>query len=706
MASRINLRVPFLSGAAILFCFVTAGSLCLYLFCLAPTITTAGDSGELISASFRLGIAHPSGYALYCLLGKAFATLLPWGEIAWRYNFFSAICGAVTTGLVAVLVERHLIPLGVPKLQRLWSTLGAGWLLAGFIFFGAQALIAEVYAPAGLAVATLIFCATAWHQTRSRFWLFGLFLALGLALSLHLSTVFLWPGLLILAIWQLRTAKSPLSWRRLASTGALATLAFIVGLSVTLYLPWRASTFPEPPREIIAGQEYTWWQPLDWGHPADFERWKAHVSVQQYKSLLWKPVTLQLGGHEFQLRTFAQSPAAALQRLKELCGFVALQWLWCTPLVLLGAWASWRPQKQRGLAALLTTTFAINVFIAIHYKVDNVFDIANFLFPSYVIMAIWLGIGIAALLTWAAKQGSWSWRLSTLTKLAIIGAIVTQWCLFVSSASWRGNTRVYDETLLRADAIEKLQAETNRPPTLLTFTDDTLFPFWYLQHIEGRAPQTQTPYGPALVATQAAGQLNQYANRLLNAGPVAITQWEEELDAKFPYAPLTPNGNLWELTPHALPPAAKPINKTLSQQLDARFLQKEIRRAEVIGFQIDFAYSPFPGRADEKSDPIQKARQTGWVEVLIAPVSLTLTPRPEQTTTKEDSASPPIFKQTRRLIVLQNAHRGQILRTIVPLQVPIGMPPQEYDVWARIVPEPNDHDTPWTASGRIKLIVR
>ena len=42
-----------------------------YLLTLAPTVT-AEDSGELITAAYTLGVAHPPGFPLWCLLGKLF----------------------------------------------------------------------------------------------------------------------------------------------------------------------------------------------------------------------------------------------------------------------------------------------------------------------------------------------------------------------------------------------------------------------------------------------------------------------------------------------------------------------------------------------------------------------------------------------------------------------------------------------------------
>lgn len=56
---------------------------------MPPTIYI-GDSGELISSSFTLGIGHPPGYPLYLLIGKIFSWF-PVGDIAFRYNLLSTV---------------------------------------------------------------------------------------------------------------------------------------------------------------------------------------------------------------------------------------------------------------------------------------------------------------------------------------------------------------------------------------------------------------------------------------------------------------------------------------------------------------------------------------------------------------------------------------------------------------------------------------
>ena len=53
-----------------------------------------GDSGELVTAVHVLGIAHPTSYPLYVLLGKLWTLLVPIGSIAYRMSLFSAAAAA------------------------------------------------------------------------------------------------------------------------------------------------------------------------------------------------------------------------------------------------------------------------------------------------------------------------------------------------------------------------------------------------------------------------------------------------------------------------------------------------------------------------------------------------------------------------------------------------------------------------------------
>ena len=69
-------------------------SIVFYAFNLTPSLS-GGDNGELTTAMHFLGIAHAPGYPLHTFLGKL-STFIPFENVAWRANFFSAI----STGVV------------------------------------------------------------------------------------------------------------------------------------------------------------------------------------------------------------------------------------------------------------------------------------------------------------------------------------------------------------------------------------------------------------------------------------------------------------------------------------------------------------------------------------------------------------------------------------------------------------------------------
>ena len=78
-----NVKLKTVTGILIFFI-----SLFVYLITLCPTVYV-GDCGELTTSVYQLGIAHPPGYPIYCILGKIFCAI-PFSNIAYRVNFMSA----------------------------------------------------------------------------------------------------------------------------------------------------------------------------------------------------------------------------------------------------------------------------------------------------------------------------------------------------------------------------------------------------------------------------------------------------------------------------------------------------------------------------------------------------------------------------------------------------------------------------------------
>ncbi|MDI6752712.1 MAG: DUF2723 domain-containing protein, partial [bacterium] len=138
-----------------LFCFG------LYLFTLNPTIPFH-DSGDMVAASWLLGIPHPTGYPFYCLFGRFFSTMIPIGNIAYRMNMESAMFASLAVMLV-YFITRTLIT----NPYSLIPSLVAALILAFSPTFWEQAVIAEKYTLNAFFFSLLIFILLKWQETQN-----------------------------------------------------------------------------------------------------------------------------------------------------------------------------------------------------------------------------------------------------------------------------------------------------------------------------------------------------------------------------------------------------------------------------------------------------------------------------------------------------------------------------------------------------------
>src|SRR5712692_10174765 len=100
---------PWVLRDALLAAVTGIAALAVYLCTLAPTVTPE-DSGELIAAAYTLGVPHPPGYPLWCLLAQLFR-LVPGPNPAFAINLMSAVLGAIAASLVCMTTRR----LGAPR---------------------------------------------------------------------------------------------------------------------------------------------------------------------------------------------------------------------------------------------------------------------------------------------------------------------------------------------------------------------------------------------------------------------------------------------------------------------------------------------------------------------------------------------------------------------------------------------------------------
>src|SRR5215470_8919809 len=62
------------------------------------------DSQEIGSAAVRLGVAHPTGFPLVVLVGRALAWAVPYGELAFRVHLGSSLAAALAVAIVVRVV--------------------------------------------------------------------------------------------------------------------------------------------------------------------------------------------------------------------------------------------------------------------------------------------------------------------------------------------------------------------------------------------------------------------------------------------------------------------------------------------------------------------------------------------------------------------------------------------------------------------------
>lgn len=227
----------------------------LYLFTLAPSFTV-GDSGEFCASSVLLGLPHSPGYPLFCLLGKVFAVLLPWGNFAYRINILSAIFGAASISvLYKVLVSmdycrEHDDSIACQSLKPAFII--SVVMLAVSPAFWRSAVQSEVFALNSFFVSMILL-----SLQKEKYYLASYLFGLGL--GNHHTLVFLFP-VLVFAIFKDKLYRH-------INLPAFA-IAAAAGLTIYLYLPIRSLKNPG----------------LDWGNPENLQNLWHVISRQDYGS--------------------------------------------------------------------------------------------------------------------------------------------------------------------------------------------------------------------------------------------------------------------------------------------------------------------------------------------------------------------------------------------------------------------------------------
>ncbi len=389
-----------------------------------------GDWGEMQTVPHVLGVAHPTGYPTYIVIGWI-AQLVPVGSVPFRANLLSAL---LVAGALAVLVL-ILMRLGVRPMVAVAGALALGAVRTVW----SVATVAEVNPLHLLFVSLLVHRAMVWADDRRPRDLVILSLLVGLAAGNHLLTLFVAPFIVTFAMWigRAEIAARPSVLARMAA-------AVLLGLSTYLYIPIAAAQMP----------------PLAYNRPVTIEALVWLVSGTQFRE---------------QFDFLAAGGSA------EFVG--SLGSLWSTlgrtgtpPLAGLGV---------AGLLLLVWTRRAIGL-MCIGILIATIYVWATYLRLEHYLLVVWLVLAIGATFAVGSVARALDRRLSG-SRFLPVGPILPiaylAFAIALTAANWQPSDRSSDHTA--PTYADQVFAALPANAAILTEWDVST-PLWHAQLVRDR----------------------------------------------------------------------------------------------------------------------------------------------------------------------------------------------------------------------------
>jgi len=569
--------VPWMAGG---------GFFLLYAATAAPSIVELFDDTlefQLVLPTF--GIAHPTGYPLYTILGGLWSRLLPLGDWAGRANLFSALCAAVAVGLVCALAQRFA--------ETVWPTragdAGAGgtalWagVVAALVFglgptWWAMATVAEVYALHGLFVALILLLSLhaglAPDPRRPRL-VTWLALVAGLGLAHHRTTLLLLPGVALYLLWSDPGQFIDSSRRRLRQRRAWAAwvLALVAPLTLYLWLPLRHAMGI---RDLNAAYEPTLAGFLDHVLARRYAAFFADTALAVQRSPAdWLDLAVrEMGWVALLLAMFGlvAGIAGRVRGAAALDGFQPQALYKYHPQALYKyqpqtlykyqpqTLYKYQPQALRAWVLLLVS-LAANLLFSLFYRVG---DVEVFLLPVWLCVAVAAGAGVAFLVAQA------QWPLARLPGgAAIVGVLAA--LLLVAGWDGRGPAPQRRNEWAAHDYALALTAGDLPSGSRIIGLEGEVTAVRYMQQALGR-----TPDAVGVVADGEGKRLDRLQEAMAAGLPTFLTRELPGIEASYSYSAEGALVRVWPRGEAAPPPPA--------HALDLAFAEGALR---LVGYDLE-----------------------------------------------------------------------------------------------------------------------
>jgi hypothetical protein len=527
---------------------LAVGAFALYVSTLAPTVLS-GDGGEFQFVPYLLGVAHPTGYPLYSLLGWAWTHLVLVGDVAYRMNLFSAFWSALAVGLLyptARLFLRQACPDLPPVALRLVAGLSAATLAVTPTLWS-QSIIAEVYSLQLFLVVLLFYLLLRWSGRRTqtssseedtagatqsgrgggeRLLLLAA-ACFGLGLAHHSTTLLLAPAFLAFA-W-LTDRRVYRDWRLVLKLLVLAVLPLLL----YLYLPWRA---PHTPYLRL---------PLD-----------GSRELVLYENTLGGLVGFVMGGPFGGYLDLSIDLGA---RLGMAWGFLRDELGWVALMLAIGGLTRLIVTRRWALLALTGLVFAVTVAFNLLYTIGDIYVL---FIPAYLILVVWMATGVATLARILAK--AWllleqrighgksperslttGWSAFGWMAFAVPFFVLPVWMAVTHYASVDQSRNTRARTRWESILAEPLPREA----VLISDDRNNIMPMWYFQYVGDEEPLRPDLLGLFPLITPDQATLGHVLDLALSTGrPVYLIKEMPGVEVKVA---TEAEGRLW----HVLGPA-------------------------------------------------------------------------------------------------------------------------------------------------------
>lgn len=438
----------------------------IYLTTIAPTIIQI-DAGELTSVQALAGIAHPTGYPLFTIIGHLFSRIPTPFSTAFQLNLLAAIWCSIGVGLfvkTSKFVLDNLAAFGsakisqiskekkgkqkgkitaqvltqIPESLKYISSIGGGLLLGLSKTFWFQSTSVEVYSLHIFLISLIIFVllkAYTFSTIQNQFslnnpWMY-LAVVLALGFSNHMTTLLILPGIAYLYF-----TKEKSNIQSLKQLALMMLIFFILLIMFYSYLPIRASQNPV----------------INWGNPVDFERIMRHISGKQYQVWLFS------------------SAEAAKKQLVYFINNLPAELTITLILSIIGIFVSVKRAKK--LSLFLNITLIWTVAYSINYDIN---DIDSYFLLAYIMLAYFAVFGIIKIYELVTK---FDYKIIAVVIMLLLLSI-TEYLINYDYVNQR-NTYTFE------DYTKAALSSTGKNSIIFSYLWDYLVsPSYYYQYVEG-----------------------------------------------------------------------------------------------------------------------------------------------------------------------------------------------------------------------------